>query len=167
VAWCRSRAAISHLDDHRGLANMNFNKGLSLRETADTPRQASAPAPGDLAGQELGNLLNGQPLGNVNWGEALGAGIGGATGGGIVQYLDDLAASAGLGGTILDWGTDVIGGNFGLFGGLLGGEFGNPADGSSDGSSSDGSGSGGNGSASNGSGGSGSGGCSLAARKCR
>ena len=29
--------------DRRGLADMNLNKSLSLREIADTPRQVSAP----------------------------------------------------------------------------------------------------------------------------
>lgn len=102
---------------------------------------AAAAAAGDLAGQELGNMLNGESLSNVNGGEIAGSALAGATGGLFGQGLNALGASAELEGPALDWGSDIASGNLGLVGGLLGKMLGNPPGGNA-------------------------GGCSMAARKC-
>jgi hypothetical protein len=85
---------------------------------------AAAGAAGDLTGQELANYFNNQSFTNVNWGQAAGAALGGAAGGGLGQVLNGLAGAAGLeGSAAFDWGNDILGGNLGFTGGLLGGEL--------------------------------------------
>ena len=102
-------------------------------------------------------MLNGQSLSNINGGEIAGAALGGATGGALGQSLEDLAIDAGMKGPLTDWGNDIIGGNLGLVGSMLGREFGE-SEGSGGGSES--------GSNDSGSGGWWGGRCSMTARKC-
>ncbi len=87
---------------------------------------AAAGAAGDLAGQVLANWFTGAPLSNINGGELAGSALSGATGGILGQYLGGLAAASGLEGPTMDWTSDILGGNLGLVGGLLGGELGKP-----------------------------------------
>ena len=45
---CRNLSGTADLNGHNGLVCMNTNKGLLLREIADTPRQVSAPPGGSI-----------------------------------------------------------------------------------------------------------------------